>query len=356
VERLAVLLGRCDLGQVLAQSMPEERKPKLLVVELWGMGDLVIASPFLQGASERFDVTLVAKPYALDLQVRFWPQVEVIPFVAPWTAFEHKYRLLRWPWLDLIRLERRLREQRFDFGLSARWDPRDHFLLTVAGARERIGFPRMRSQLLLTKPLPRPDPSAHRHESWRAMGKALGFELPPRQRLGYGSPRSGGTVLVHTGAGQPVRVWPLERYQRLVKALREHGHEVQVACDFDQRNWWLEAGESSISAPNSMKELFALLDRTSAFIGNDSGPGHLASFCGIPTFTLFGPQLPEWFAPLHPSAEWLPGKACPYKPCSDYCRFDIPICMTNWSYEEVWPIINRFLGRVLIGATQPVLS
>ena len=85
----------------------------------------------------------------------------------------------------------------------------------------------------------------------------------------------------------------------------------------------------------------------SVFIGNDSGPGHLASFCGIPTFTLFGPQLPEWFAPLHPTAEWLNGKACPYKPCSDYCRFDIPICMTNWSFEEVWPIVNRFLGRVM---------
>jgi hypothetical protein len=64
-----------------------------------------------------------------------------------------------------------------------------------------------------------------------------------------------------------------------------------------------------------------LIDRAGAFIGNDSGPGHLAAFCGVPTFTLFGPQLPEWFAPLHPGSEWLEGKACPYKPCSDYCRY-----------------------------------
>ena len=61
----------------------------------WGI--LVIASPFLQSASERFDVTLVAKPYALDLQARFWPKVVVIPFVAPWTAFKHKYRLSAGP-------------------------------------------------------------------------------------------------------------------------------------------------------------------------------------------------------------------------------------------------------------------
>lgn len=42
-------------------------KPKLLIVELWGLGDLVIATPFLRAVSEQFDVTLLAKPFALDL-------------------------------------------------------------------------------------------------------------------------------------------------------------------------------------------------------------------------------------------------------------------------------------------------
>jgi ADP-heptose:LPS heptosyltransferase len=54
-----------------------------------------------------------------------------------------------------------------------------------------------------------------------------------------------------------------------------------------------------------MNELFALFDRAGLFIGNDSGPGHLAALVGVPVLTLFGPQLPEWFAPLHPQAEWL---------------------------------------------------
>ena len=69
-------------------------KPKLLVIELWGVGDLAIATPFLRAASEQYDVTLLARPYARDLQVRLWPAVRVVPFTAPWTAFQHKYRLL----------------------------------------------------------------------------------------------------------------------------------------------------------------------------------------------------------------------------------------------------------------------
>ena len=82
--------------------MVSEPKPKLLVVELWGLGDLVIATPFLQAASRKFAVTLLAKPYALDLQPRLWPDVQVVPFVAPWPAFRHKYRPLRWPWPEFF--------------------------------------------------------------------------------------------------------------------------------------------------------------------------------------------------------------------------------------------------------------
>jgi ADP-heptose:LPS heptosyltransferase len=322
-------------------------KPKLLVVELWGLGDLVIATPFLQAASERYAVTILAKPYANDLQARLWPAIKVVPFVAPWTAFKHKYRLLRWPWGEILRLRRELAAQRFDFGLSARWDPRDHFLLWLARAKTRLGFPRMGSQFSLAQSLTRPDPGAHRYEQWRVMARALGLELAPREKLRLPGIRSDGEILIHTGAGQPVRVWPLDRFRKLVARLRQANYRVQVACDPDQRDWWLEAGESGTAAPRTVAELLAFIDRAGVFIGNDSGPGHLAAFCGVPTFTLFGAQLPEWFAPLHPASESLEGKACPYKPCSDYCRFPMPLCLWNVPEDEVWSHIEPFIRRHL---------
>ena len=83
-------------------------KPRLLVLELWGLGDLVIATPFLRAAANKFAVTLLAKPFALEMRPRLWPEVEVIPFTAPWTAFafRDKYNLLRWPWREMLRLRR----------------------------------------------------------------------------------------------------------------------------------------------------------------------------------------------------------------------------------------------------------
>ena len=312
------------------------------------MGDLVIATPFLQAAAQKFDVTLLAKPYAKDLKARFWNNVEVIPFVAPWTAFTHKYRLFAWPWRDMLRIGNRLAAERFDFGLSARWDPRDHLLLMLARTKGRLGFPRIRSQFFLTHPLRRPDPRSHRYENWRVMAQELGVELPSREKFGLQQFRPEGAVLVHTGAGQTVRVWPLERYREIVSRLRQRNFRVNVACDPDQRKWWLQAGEPGIITPQTVAELLALVDKSGAFIGNDSGPGHLAAFCGVPTFTIFGPQLPEWFAPLHPASEWVTGKACPYKPCSDYCRFHQPCCIVNSTVEEVWERVDAFVTRTML--------
>lgn len=321
-------------------------KPKLLVIELWGIGDLVIATPFLRAAQEKFDVTLLAKPYALELQARFWPGVTVRPFNAPWTAFKGKYQLWRWPFPEMIRLLQDLAGEHFDFGLSARWDdPRDHVLLQMARAAERLGFPRIGSGIFLTRSLPRPAPDAHRYESWRVAANALGFDLPPRNGWTPPAKKSRETVLLHTGARLAARVWPLENWRRLAQYLRSKDYPVQVACDAGQEEWWKKNSEIAVSCPRSVTELIALVDNAAVMIGNCSAPGHLAAIGGTPTFTIFGPSLPEWFAPLHPHSEWVEGKSCPFRPCKDYCHFARPFCIHDLSEDEVRPRVEQFIQK-----------
>jgi heptosyltransferase-2 len=323
-------------------------KPKLLIVELWGLGDLVIATPFIGAAAKQFEVTLLAKPFAQEMRPRLWPAVDVVTFTAPWTAFRFrsKYNLWRWPWQEMLRLRRELRAKNFDVAVSARWDPRDHFLLKIIGARERLGFSRLKSRHCLTQELARPDPLAHRHESWRVAGSALGLVLPPRPEI-FAAPRvPPPVVFVHTGARLPLRVWPLENFQELVRRLRQNKFAVQIACDDNQLGWWRARGENAV-CPRTVTELLGCLDQAGIFIGNDSGPGHLAASCGLPTFTLFGPQLHEWFAPLHPAAEIFEGRACPYKPCSDYCRYATPFCLWQVPVDEVWPRVEKFAAKNL---------
>ena len=163
------------------RSLSSSGKPRLLVIELWGMGDLVIATPFLRAASKKFAVSLLAKPIALELQPRLWPDIKIFPFTAPWTAFKKKYQVWRWPLLDMWRLRQALAAEHFDYGLSGRWDPRDHFVLRASGIRRRLSFPRLNSGIFLTQPIARPDPLAHHYDYWRAAGQTLGLDLPLRE-------------------------------------------------------------------------------------------------------------------------------------------------------------------------------
>jgi len=322
-------------------------KPKLLVLEIWRVGDLAIASAFLRAACDVYDVTLLAQPLAESLHLRFWPDAKVIPFVMPWTVFHGKYRLHRWPWRKLFALVRRLRAEHFDAALATRWDIREHWLLWLSGARQRVSYPQWCSSVFLNRPIHRLGRLAHRYDDWWVAAQALGVKLPARTELNRAAPRSGKGILVHTGAAAEVRVWPLDRYRQLVDHLRQCGYTVRVACDPGQRDWWVRNAEPLVLTPGSIAELLDALDGSGAFIGNDSGPGHVAALVGVPTFTFFGPQLSEWFLPVHPSAERIDGKPCPYKQCFDYCRFPEPHCIRGITSDEAWDRVHTFVGKVL---------
>ncbi len=328
-------LGSCGLKRVM--------KLKLLVAELWGMGDLVLATPFFNAAASKFEVTLLAKSSALELQPRLWPGVEVIPFVFPWTAFSGKYRLRQWKWREMAALMRRLRSRKFDLAASARPDPRDHVLLRLTGAKGRAGFPKVGSGVFLTDSLVLPGPGAHRSENWRVLGRRLGLAIPPMAEA-VAPAKKQRSILIHSGAAHPIRVWPLERFAGLAEELRRNRYTVEIACDPPQRQWWISRGEN-VRTPASIAELISLLDQTRLFVGNDSGPGHLAAVLGVPTFTLFGPQLPSLFVPMHPDAQFVEGSPCPFKPCSDSCRFPAANCMLGIGQDAVWARLKEFVEK-----------
>lgn len=301
-----------------------ESGPRLLALELWGLGDLALALPFLRTASAQAKVTLLARPHAAPLLARFAPEVELVPLTAPWTAFRGKYRLHRWPWAELRRTRALLRERHFDLGVSARPDPRDHALLAFSGVKRRLGFRRAGSGVFLTEALPAPA-RPHRAEHWRTLATQLGWPLPTATP----STRTGRRIVIHTGAGQAVREWPRERFETLAGRLRTAGWEVTLLDG--------SGGE--------LTRLLDTLDAADRFIGNDSGPGHLAALLGVPTFTIFGPQLPELFAPQHPQSAWIEGAPCPHKPCFDHCRFAAPHCLLELNVDNVWPRLASWLNQ-----------
>jgi ADP-heptose:LPS heptosyltransferase len=319
-------------------------RPALLVAEFRGTGDLAILVPFLRAALTRYDVTLLAVPNAAGLLRRFAPEVELIPCVAPWALFSGGRNLPRWPWRALGRVLRELRARRFAAAVSIWPLASDHLFLRLARPGRLLGYGRRGAGWLLDDNLADRE-HVHRPEAWRQLAARLDLPLVPAAtpRLLSGPARR---VVLHSGASQPLRVWPLARYAELLRRLRAQGWDPVVLCDPDQVPAWRALGEPLARAAAGMDDLIDTIAGAAAFLGNDSGPGHIAALCGVATFTIFGPQVPDLFAPGHPQAEWIEGRPCPYKPCYDRCRYAEPFCLTGIDVETVWPKLNPWLENV----------
>ena len=334
--------------------------PTTLVLELWGLGDAVLMTGALQAllaAGRR--VSVLCAPASCELLAPSYPGVSFLPFRAPWTAFHGKYRLWRWPWRELSGVIAELRAARFDEALSVRPDPRDHLLMRLAGARRRCGFPRAGSGVLLSRPVARPTALRHRAEEWMELARTLldGDVAPAAPRLarhayegdGADAPRGGlPLVVLHPGASQAVRRWPVAYWRELVARMRERfAFELVVIPDRDGSGGELAPCADRLATDLSLAELVRLIGRASLFLGNDSGPAHLAAALGVPGVSVFGPQHPESFAPYSATSRAVSGEPCPYRGCSDHCRFDAPRCLTDLLPRDVAQVVLDHVERLL---------
>ncbi len=117
----------------------------------------------------------------------------------------------------------------------------------------------------------------------------------------------GGPIVIHPGSGGAMKRWPRAHFAQLVGALRESGHVVQPILgevewqqwgDVALRTWRDDLG--AMVAP-SLGALSKALQGARAYVGNDSGPTHLAAQLGVPTLALFGPTSPDRWAPSGPT-------------------------------------------------------
>lgn len=117
---------------------------------------------------------------------------------------------------------------------------------------------------------------------------------------------AGDTVVIHPGSGAARKNWPAERFLELGRRLKADGRPVRFVLGDVEAERWGDRAAAPFSAvgevrqPATLLELLASLGGAAAFVGNDSGPGHLAGALGVPTVSLFGPSDPARWRPLGP--------------------------------------------------------
>jgi len=197
----------------------------------------------------------------------------------------------------------------------ARWSPElvlnlhggaTSLRLTLASrARFRAGFGHFRFRLLYNVRIPRAqeilnvDRKVHTGEHLASAMFFLGVPQTeiPRARL-FAQPGSRRTpyAVLHPAASAPDKTWPATQFVNVAHHLsKQLGIEpVFIAGpgeDLATFNRYPTLGGASL------EEIKSLLAGASLFIGNDSGPAHMAAAFGLPVVVLFGSSDPEIWHP-----------------------------------------------------------
>jgi len=103
-------------------------------------------------------------------------------------------------------------------------------------------------------------------------------------------------VILNPGAGWGAKMWPVERYGQVAKALAADGFSSLVNCGPGEEELVTAMVMASQGTARkiscSVSELIALTRRARLLIGGDTGPMHLAAAMKIPVVAIFGPTNP----------------------------------------------------------------
>lgn len=273
----------------------------LLVLRTDRIGDLVLSTPLLTDLRSHYRharITVLAPPQPLAV-LHAHPAVD---------------RLLP---LQGTRLPDEV-TGRFDLVLDLTPDAtlRGALLAKATGAPWRAGFRAAGREVFFTLPSPKAARDRHIVDLNASLLEALGVPAPttvpvlhltPAERraaeartmaLGAASPR----VVLHPGAHYASQRWAPERFAEVIARLtEEHGAACLVVSGPGEEALAERIArltpDALLPGPLDVRGLMGILALADLFVGNNSGPLHMAAALGVPTLSVMGPSDPRRFAP-----------------------------------------------------------
>ncbi len=285
------------------------------------LGDCIMSLPMVNETREAYPgsrVTLLTPENLADLY-RSNPGVDEILKIP--TQYVHGL-------IGVMKIKDIIARNKFDLGYILPPSFGAAAAFKLAGVKQRIGYIADGRRLLLTRPLPLPAPlnSSHRAETYfnllrRGSGAELEFVRPKlflsEEELDQASsllarfeigPSDNYAVVAFQAVAESRR-WGAEKYVAAIK---------QIITRFDQKivlvgmesdfavgeEISIAAGSSNVvnlAGKTSLRELAGIISRASFFLGNDSGPAHLAAAVGTSLVVLSGADDPKETSPLSPA-------------------------------------------------------
>ena len=326
---------------------------KILVIRVDGIGDLLNSTPAIALLRENYpsaEITVLARPLNAPVLIGN-PDVDKILIFDR----DGKHRGV----LAQFQFYRELRRERYQLVVAIQTAMWSHFVAFLSGAPYRLGRYQKRFKSTLTHAWRGKYPKGETHEVDRNLelvqlicngeGKRrLIFHLSPdeiatakAQLMSCGIGEKAFLIGIHPGGSSFDKRWPENQYAELADRLAHHYNatilllrgpgEAALAGNI-QRTM---RSSAIIHAPETIRELGALLSCCDLVICNDSGPMHLAAALEIPTVAVFGPTDHVAWHPLSQNAS-IVRRDMPCWPCSAHkCKIGWE-CTKKLPIEPVW--------------------
>jgi lipopolysaccharide heptosyltransferase III len=256
-----------------------ERLPlgaRVAIVRLRSMGDCILTTPaieILKGTRPDLEIGVVVEDRFRGI---FEDNPAISAILDPSFA-----RILRW---------------RPELCLNLHGGRRSMLLTMASRARIRAGFGHHRGAMLYTSRIPRAqeimgeERPVHTAEHLASAMFYLGcpiLEIPRARLYAAGAPKSAPYAVLHPTAAAQYKTWPAERFVALAEHIRQNcglepvfiGSAADLMSPF--RRFRTLVGALLCEVKN-------LIAGASLFVGNDSGPAHIAAAFDIPLVVLFG--------------------------------------------------------------------
>ncbi len=300
---------------------------RILVIRPDHLGDLLFLGPALRWLRARLPnahLTLAIGPWGKPaLPGLDGTYDELLEIAFP--GFERGERASfaeRW---GMLRQEaERLRQLHFDVALIGR---HDHWwgamLAHFAGIPNRLGFDTKETSPWLSVAIPKryehavaanlrlvatltgdsvqTEPTLHPLRFHLSTANVADAKALLKQHIGEN--HQAPVVIIHPGSGAKVKLWAMEKWQRVARRLALAGAHVLVTGGPDETALTQSIAQAESGAivdlggKTTFATLAALFKQADLVLGSDSGPLHLAVAVGTPTVHLFGPSHPHLFGP-----------------------------------------------------------
>jgi ADP-heptose:LPS heptosyltransferase len=319
VER--ALIAAADLPLRAFASAPRLDGPPLapevvreiLVLRLDRIGDVLMSLPALA------DLRAAYPAARLRLAVGQWseeiarraPVDEVLVWSAPWVGRPQEGAVTA---RALWRKARALRGDNIDLAFDLQGDVRAAWLMSLTGARERVGYANTGGARLLTRVVALDETISWVEQNRLAVAAAAGASA-----MGQGQPvtllgeadrarardflRAEGLeghrplIGLHASGGRAVKQWGLGRWQEVAGRLqREFGAAVLLTGSTADKDLARQVGEGlegpmrDLTGRLSLLDALAVIGALDLFLSSDTGPMHMAAAVGTPSVSVFGPS------------------------------------------------------------------